>query len=504
VKHSLICALALCGIAASAQAADLDLGSLKDPLPDSLTFKGVTVYGVIDVGYAYQTNGAPLSGSLATGLNYMMFGANTNRQPISSLSNSGLSQSFVGVKVEESLGAGWTALARVESGFNPLSGELSDGCASMARQNGLNAVQQTANSGDSSRCGQFFNGPAYAGLSNAAYGTLTIGRQNSLVLELMGNYDPLALSYAFSLIGFSGGAGGGVGDTEASRWDNSIKYTYQYGPVHGSFMYANGDQDTAIHRDAYAASAGATWHGISVDVAYTRENSVISGAPLGYAGTAGTLAQAVGAGGFTINKTLNAIVSDNEAWTVGGKYTFDMGGGCGMKDDCSGGKLTLFAGYQHTDFANPESPVGSTAGNGSNNNGPGFTTIGGYQLFAINNNKYTTDKILQTAWAGAKYELPSGWSFTGAYYHADQNSWVANNAACNPHSAGSANAGIGKQIGSNCAGNFDMGSFLVDYAFNKHFDVYAGVNYSVVDGGLSSGFLQTDSTLFMTGMRLRF
>jgi hypothetical protein len=30
------------------------------------------------------------------------------------------------------------------------------------------------------------------------------------------------------------------------------------------------------------------------------------------------------------------------------------------------------------------------------------------------------------------------------------------------------------------------------------------VNYSTVDGGLSSGFLQTDSALFLTGMRLRF
>ena len=36
------------------RAADLDTGSLKDPLPDTLSWYGVTVYGTIDVGYAYQ------------------------------------------------------------------------------------------------------------------------------------------------------------------------------------------------------------------------------------------------------------------------------------------------------------------------------------------------------------------------------------------------------------------------------------------------------------------
>jgi len=35
---------------------------MKDPLPDTLTYKGVTIYGTVDVGYAYQTNGRPLGG----------------------------------------------------------------------------------------------------------------------------------------------------------------------------------------------------------------------------------------------------------------------------------------------------------------------------------------------------------------------------------------------------------------------------------------------------------
>jgi len=45
---------------------------------------------------------------------------------------------------------------------------------------------------------------------------------------------------------------------------------------------------------------------------------------------------------------------------------------------------------------------------------------------------------------------------------------------------------------------------VVDYRFNKHFDVYAGVNYSAIDGGLASGYLANNDTSVVTGARLKF
>ncbi len=54
MRKLLICALALGGFAASAQAADLSVDSLKDPLPEKISYAGVTLYGTVDVGYAYQ------------------------------------------------------------------------------------------------------------------------------------------------------------------------------------------------------------------------------------------------------------------------------------------------------------------------------------------------------------------------------------------------------------------------------------------------------------------
>ena len=47
-------------------------------------------------------------------------------------------------------------------------------------------------------------------------------------------------------------------------------------------------------------------------------------------------------------------------------------------------------------------------------------------------------------------------------------------------------------------------SFIADYTFNKHFDVYAGVNFGEVTGGQASGFVNDNQTTVMTGARLKF
>jgi predicted porin len=64
-----------------------------------------------------------------------------------------------------------------------------------------------------------------------------------------------------------------------------------------------------------------------------------------------------------------------------------------------------------------------------------------------------------------------------------------------------------------CAGSFTEGSVSVVYAFDKHFDLYTGVNWSEVKDGLANGFVGTTSdgttgsenqTNVMIGGRLRF
>ena len=256
------CALAFAGFTAAANAAALDAGSMKDPLPDTLSWHGVTFYGTVDVGYAYQTNGRPL-GNVVSDLEYSPFTTTRNYtgQSISTLTANALEQSKIGVKVEEEIGYGFKALGKLDTGFNPLTGELSNGCSSFVQNAGKPYGQQTSNA-DSGRCGQAFNGVAYGGLSNASYGTLTGGRQNSLQLDAIGSYDPLSLSYALSLLGYSG-TNGGSGSTEAARWDNSVKYVYQYGPVHAAAMYSNGGDGTGLYGNGYGFNFGGAYKGFS-------------------------------------------------------------------------------------------------------------------------------------------------------------------------------------------------------------------------------------------------
>ena len=141
-----------------------------------------------------------------------------------------------------------------------------------------------------------------------------------------------------------------------------------------------------------------------------------------------------------------------------------MGGG-GFKDEGPVSKLTFSGGYTYVDQSNPKDPVGT-----------GATTNGGY-VIAPNNNPFTTDRIVQFIWAGAKYEV-GPWSFTGAYYRQVQNSFQVGTSVC---TAGGASK-------SNCAGDYDQGSFVVDYQFNKYVDIYSGVTYGKANDGLASGF----------------
>src|SRR5208282_585753 len=206
-------ALAMTGFAATAYAGDLDPGSLRDPLPGTLSWNGVTLSGTIDVGYAYQNHGVPMGASFPQTLEYNIWSAKNADKAISTLGANALERSGIGLYVDEGIGGGWEAVGKIKTEFNPLTGELANGPASLLSNYGVPLANQTAN-GDSNRAGQAFNGEVYAGVSNAAYGTLTVGRQRSLQYDMMSEYDPQDGSYAFGLIGYSSSFAGS-GDTEA-------------------------------------------------------------------------------------------------------------------------------------------------------------------------------------------------------------------------------------------------------------------------------------------------
>ncbi len=524
VKRSIISAILLGGLMVSAHAADLSVDSVKDAIPDGpITWMGVTFYGAIDVGYAYANNGSYPSGAFYVGVGDTIFGSAFNHQNVSTLNNNALQNSNVGLKIEENIGYGFQAIGKLETQFNPISGELGDACASLLRFSGqsLNTVE---NNGDGSRCGQAFANAAYGGLSHPLYGTVTVGRQTSLVQDGMGTYDPLAGANAFSLISYTGTAGGGVGSTEAARWDNSVKYIFTYGPFHAAGMYTNGGQDTPMVNDGYGANAGVTYAGFAVDGFWTREDGAVSLSrlPLAGNGTFTTFNNTPLASGGVVNACNAALgncpnyllgtLTNNVAWDVMAKYTFDVPGFFGepvasLKDKPCGGlkdepcaparaKVTLYGGYQYVDQGNPFENQSFYSG---------FTTIGGYRYVTSPTAKlaFGTDRTRETAWAGAGYE-DGPWRITGAWYYWNQNSYLnASFQTCAVATAAVA-ATAKFRVGSNCSGDFNQGSFVIDYTFNRHVDIYGGVTFTDMNGGLVNGFLEDNTWAFATGVRVKW
>jgi predicted porin len=147
------------------------------------------------------------------------------------------------------------------------------------------------------------------------------------------------------------------------------------------------------------------------------------------------------------------------------------------------GKLTLYAGYQFIKVSDPSNPLSV-----------GDTTMGGYVFGAVNNTAYLyQDKDLDIEWGGAKYET-GPWSFTAAYYRVGQG-FYKSAATSTPCSSAAA---------SNCSGVINTVSGIIDYTFNKHFDVYGGVVWSNLVGSFANGYPTTENTAVATGVRLRF
>ena len=176
------------------------------PADDSLSWHGITLYGIVDVDMQYETHGAPFS-------NYFISGGsdivqkNSNNSVFGVTSN-GISQSRIGLQGKEATGFGdWAGVFKVETYFNPASGQITDALKSVTQNNGRSLADQSTNI-DSSIAGQPFE-QAFVGFSSHTWGTITFGRQNSTLADLIAKYDPQQTAYAFSLLGLSGTPAGG-------------------------------------------------------------------------------------------------------------------------------------------------------------------------------------------------------------------------------------------------------------------------------------------------------
>src|SRR5580704_5099610 len=266
---------------------------------DSLTWHGITLYGVIDLGVQFDTHSAPFT-PYRPAASGNIVRQNSNGSVVG-VTSSNMGQSRVGLQGIEPLNDDLSGVFQLETFFNPQSGEIADSLKSLAVNNGRSLTAQTVNV-DGSSAGQAFQ-TAWVGLKSARFGTLTYGRQVTLLMEGVIEYDPNYNASAFGLLGASNTYSGG-GSQEDNRLDSMLKYVVDFNHlVHLGALYkfngSNGSGNTAFQADI-----GGNFAGASVDAYYSKVNSAITTTSLTAAQVAGLPA------GDSNSNSLAATISD--------------------------------------------------------------------------------------------------------------------------------------------------------------------------------------------------
>jgi predicted porin len=448
---------------------------------DSLTWHGITLYGIVDVGLQNQSHGAPISDYFVGG-SAEVVQKNSNHS-VTGVTPSNLSQSRIGLQGVEPLVGDWSGVFKLETFFNPQSGQISDALKSLAQNNGrpLGTQASPGNQNtnvDSSASGQTFV-QSLAGVSSKTFGTFTFGRQNTVLADGVAKYDPNFASQAFSLIGISGTTAGG-GDTQNRRLDSSVKYVGSFSVAPGAAAHLAAqykfNQSTGSANTAYEVAIGGDYAGASVDLFYSKIKDAVAAGALSaaqVAGLPGLCPNPIPAGGSCIaaspSNALTATISDNTTFALYGLYNM--------------GVLKFYAGYENIKYENPKSPLAA-----------GFD-LAAYRIAYVNNDAYAHEKILQVYWAGARYTVIPELDLVVAYYGLHQSNYAST----------AANAGCTTSLSGTCRGTEDVISFDGVYRLSKRFDGYAGVMYSGVKDGLANGYPYhtTDITTTM-GVRFKF
>jgi predicted porin len=487
-----------------------------------LSWHGVTFFGTVDVGGSYMTHGSPFDRNYPQAVSYVA--ANGGTSGTSRLSGffqapNALSQSNVGVKINEPIAGSWSFIANFQLEFDPYSLLLANGPAALHTAIGT-AQNQEAIPQDSSKWG-WLDSNNYIGFTNPVYGTVTLGRQNALGTDGIIAYDPTGGAYGFSLIGYSGKTAG-AGDTEDARWNTAIKYRENIGNFRLSAMVQPvGLFGGSAGFAAYNANSGAIAGGIggdirhlgsgilSLDVIGTWEKDAVN-VTLMYPGQ-------VTANGwpttFPANAALKATISNNTAVTALTKYTFGswgngeppvVGKAAPAPSGPSGIPLTLYAGYEWVQYANPSDPQSSFRDDGylylATNAG---ATVASANGTTIANNAFNANcgsgtgcknEQFQVIWTGGKYGITKDLDVIGGYYHYIQSTFVNGVNCSNSAAAGN----------SRCQGWYDAYSLSFDWRFLPKWDAYIGTMYSAAFGGIANGDIARNNLATTAGVRFRF
>ncbi|MGI4984592.1 MAG: porin [Janthinobacterium lividum] len=188
---------------------------------------------------AYAQSSVTLYGAIDDGLNYI---SNSGGKTYVGMVNGEVIGSRWGMRGTEDLGGGLSAVFRLEGGLNLNSGKAGQGGAEFGRQ-------------------------AYAGLSSARYGTVTLGRQPNAAYDIWAGYTA---------------AGSTIGDLSAHPLDNDnadldyrssnvVKYlSPSYHGLQGEATYAFSNATGFADNREYSLAGSYKFGKVSASAAYTR------------------------------------------------------------------------------------------------------------------------------------------------------------------------------------------------------------------------------------------
>lgn len=385
---------------------------------------GVTLYGILDLALgtvkeSLSTNGS-FPGSVVPGTSKTATSLNTS---VNGMFNGGISDSRWGLRGSEDIGGGVKAFFTLESGIDANSGALNSAAAALSQNTSTKTGSASATSALS---GQLFNRAAFAGLSDARFGSLSMGRNTNPIFDLVVSYDPVQAAQLFSPLGFSGAIGGGGGVSDYSRLDNSLKYKNSFGPVNVGVTYKfGGIAGNNAAGSGYALSGGYEQGAFGLQAVYESFTDVIKSTNPSVVGQIG------------------ALVYDTKAFFVAAKYKITN-------------EATLKAGVERYTLAAASDSLASL----------GVTSLYGYTISTSSAAATYTgaDQPNNVVFVGGDYNITPALNLAAAYY--DQ------------HAAA---------FSTTPSGDIRSYSLLADYHLSKRSDVYAGFMYSTFSSTDATG-----------------
>ncbi|PRC95136.1 porin [Solimicrobium silvestre] len=407
----------------------------------------VQLYGILDEGFAHIEHSLPANDQFAFSLNPYNVTAQ-NQSSVNALVSGGASMSRWGIQGNEDLGGGMKTFFKLESAMNLGSGQIANnGQTVLNNANSLSTI-----SGAAAINGQLFSRAAYVGLGDATWGSIELGRTTAFSFDQTSEFDPLHGSGLYSLIGFSGATGGGLGLTENSRLDNSLKYENKIGDVGFGLQYK-----IANTNSSEADDVGSVLEGM---LSYKSGSFSLEA----------TASQAKNTPALSFKLFTNDVglrVSDTSGYMLTAKFEVTP-------------QSTVRAGIERTSQSTPSS---------SNNWNTQITNYYGMSIAGLVTAKAFDptwgSAVVTTAWIGEGYQFTDKFTLDAGYYN-------INNAANN----------------HNDQYTIQALSMMADYSFTKHTDLYAGLMLAHYSGEYlvqqSPPTLATRNAIFGTGLRVRF